>query len=51
MKAAQTSTAEMKAEQIPMAEMKLMVKMMGCLRASSLVEMSVDMMVRMKDCL
>ncbi len=42
--------AATKAQQIPTAAMKLMVKMMGYSRAASSAEMTVDVTVRMKDC-
>ncbi len=51
MKAVQTQMAEKKALQIPTAEMKLTVRMMGYSRAASWAEMTVDTMVKMKDCL
>ncbi len=51
MKAAQTQMAATKALQIPTAAMKLMVRMMDYSRAASSAERTVDVMVRMKDCL
>ena len=50
-KAAQTSTAEMKAASLVAQSADMKVRMMACETAASLVEETVHLMVRMMGCL